>query len=95
MKKFAVIENGIVINLIIADSKEVAEILTLKECIESNEENNLGVGSHWSNDYNRYIPPSPFLSWVFDGQNWIPPVQYPEDSKNYFWDEESISWIEA
>ena len=44
MKKFAVIENGTVINLILAETKQLAEDLTMKECIESTEENNIVTG---------------------------------------------------
>lgn len=34
MKTFAVIENEIVINTIVADSKEIAEQVTEKNCVE-------------------------------------------------------------
>jgi hypothetical protein len=38
-----------------------------------------------------------YASWVFNEQScsFLPPVPYPEDGKQYFWDEESVSWIEV
>jgi hypothetical protein len=36
----------------------------------------------------------PFNSWILDLQNmtWRPPVPYPNDNKNYRWDEENKKW---
>jgi hypothetical protein len=48
MATYAVINNGIVENIIIADSKKVAEIVTEKLCVEYTEENPAGIG--WSYD---------------------------------------------
>jgi hypothetical protein len=39
MATFAVIENGIVENIIVADSKEIAEDATGKTCVEYTEKN--------------------------------------------------------
>lgn len=35
-------------------------------------------------------------SWVFDEETcaFKPPVAYPTDGKNYFWNEETTSWVE-
>jgi len=35
-----------------------------------------------------------FASWVFDevSLQWAPPVPYPQDGKEYWWDEETTSW---
>jgi hypothetical protein len=45
MAEYAVIENGIVVNTIIAENKEVAEMITQKTCIEfSVEAGEAGVG---------------------------------------------------
>ena len=35
-----------------------------------------------------------FASWVFDevSLQWAPPVPYPHDGKEYWWDEETTSW---
>lgn len=38
-----------------------------------------------------------YASWVFDPETctFNPPVPYPEDGKNYRWDEPSVSWKEV
>lgn len=39
--------------------------------------------------------PQPYPSWVWDEANgaWEAPNPYPDDGKDYIWDEEKISWI--
>ena len=39
----------------------------------------------------------PYPSWVgdIDTMSWQPPVPYPQDGKQYYWDEETINWAEA
>jgi hypothetical protein len=38
----------------------------------------------------------PYPSWVgdIDTMSWQPPVPYPQDDKQYYWDEPSVSWVE-
>lgn len=38
----------------------------------------------------------PYSSWVGDinTMSWQPPVPYPQDDKQYYWDEPSVSWKE-
>lgn len=50
MGNFAVIEDGIVTNLIVSDSKEVAESLTGKTCIEYFANNPAHIGLSYTND---------------------------------------------
>lgn len=44
MGKFAVIENGKVINTILADSKAIAEDVTGKTCVEYTDSNQAYIG---------------------------------------------------
>jgi len=44
MATFAVIDSNIVENVIVADTKEIAEEVTGKECIEYTEENPAQIG---------------------------------------------------
>jgi hypothetical protein len=39
----------------------------------------------------------PYPSWVGDlaTMGWNPPVSYPQDTKEYYWDEPTISWKEV
>jgi hypothetical protein len=52
----------------------------------------IGV-AYWN--FNRFVLPSPFPSWVFDENinDWTAPVPRP-DSSNWTWDEDSLSWVE-
>ena len=38
----------------------------------------------------------PYPSWVgdIDTMSWQPPFVYPQDEKQYYWDEPSVSWKE-
>ena len=49
MANFAVIENGIVTNVIVADSLEVAQEVTGKTCVESTVRNSASIGLGYSN----------------------------------------------
>jgi len=43
-----------------------------------------------------FIRPSPFPSWVIneDTVDWEAPTPYPDDGKDYYWDEDTTSWVE-
>ena len=47
MANYAVIENGTVINTIVADSQAIAEELTGLACTEYTEESPIGIGWFW------------------------------------------------
>lgn len=57
MANFAVISNGIVQNIIVADSKEIAEEATACMCVEYTLENPAGIGLKW-NDVDGFEQPS-------------------------------------
>lgn len=42
-----------------------------------------------------FIPPKPYPDWVLDTQTWlwIPPIPYPTDGKEYYWDQTTHTWI--
>jgi hypothetical protein len=96
MSNFAVVENGIVLNTIVANSKQIAEEVTGKTCIEFTTEP-ASIGHIW--DGEKFYPPQPYPSWS-KGPNsmWISPIPEPlfdpENPKSYNWDESTLSWIE-
>lgn len=57
--------------------------------------NYAGQGYMYDSTRDAFIPPKPYDSWTLDEDscNWVAPIKYPEDNKEYYWDEESISWI--
>jgi hypothetical protein len=94
---FAIIEDGIVVNTIIADSKAIAEEVTGLTCIEYTTEPAEPGGTYSDG---AFIARKPYPSWVTDGSSgWLAPVDYPEiDAENpkiYSWDEDSVSWVEV
>ena len=58
--------------------------------------NYAGIGFTYDADRDAFIPPQPFPSWVLDEATclWVAPVPYPEDNKEYTWDEDSQNWVE-
>lgn len=94
MAGYAVIENNVVVNVIEAESQEVAEQVTGKTCIEQTHENPLSIDWYWNEQYSKYIPPSIFSSWIYDGENWTAPTSMPvEEGKFFTWDDNTVSWV--
>lgn len=99
---YAVInEDGIVENIISADNPDASIALKLlipeaSEIILSTEQTGPAyIGGDFFSGQFRPIPP--FNSWVWDinKKSWKAPIDYPQDDKVYFWDDNTISWIEA
>jgi hypothetical protein len=91
---FAVIEDGIVTNVILADSKAFAEELTGKICVKYTEGDDVYNGGTY--DGVNFIAPQPFPSWILNSENvWESPVAYPIDGDPYFWNEETTSWVKV
>jgi hypothetical protein len=58
--------------------------------------NYAGTGMIYDPIRDAFFLPKPFESWVLNEETcqWEAPVAYPIDGKNYYWNEETISWIE-
>ena len=43
-----------------------------------------------------HLARQPYPSWVgdIDTMSWHAPVPYPQDDKQYYWDEPTVSWVE-
>lgn len=90
MADFAVVENNVVTNVVVADSTEVAEATTGRSVVPV--VNGIpGVG--WTRHNNSWREPSPFSSWVWDGSTWVPPFAPPNSEDHFEWDEEVDNWI--
>jgi len=57
--------------------------------------NYAGIGYNF--DGIGFFAPQPYPSWILDSETywWIPPVPYPNDGKDYVWDETTLSWVEV
>ena len=56
------------------------------------------VGYTYDKTLDAFIRPKPFASWVLDEETclWNPPIERPTDtSKNWKWDEDTVSFVEA
>lgn len=59
--------------------------------------NYAGVGYTYDAVRDAFIAPQPFPSWLLNEDTclWNAPVAYPDDGKPYYWDEDTLSWIEV
>lgn len=59
--------------------------------------NYAGLGFTYDLNLDGFIAPQPYPSWLLNQQTcqWEAPVPYPNDGKSYYWDEETLSWIEV
>jgi len=58
--------------------------------------NYAGIGYVYNEELDAFIPPKPYESWLLNDNTciWEPPVAYPDNTKIYSWDEDSLSWVE-
>jgi hypothetical protein len=49
----------------------------------------------WNEDIINWELQKPFNSWLLNQDNYyVSPTPYPSDDKQYYWDEETASWVE-
>lgn len=93
MANYSVIEGNKVINTIVADSAEIAAMLTEKEVVEVSE---FGPWIDWTRIDNNWVEPRPYSSWILNNQyKWEAPIVKPNDDKTYSWNENNLSWVEV
>ena len=56
--------------------------------------NYASVGYTYDETKDAFIAPKPYASWVLDDDTclWEAPVAYPDDDKEYEWNEDTTSW---
>ena len=54
------------------------------------------IGGTYDKTRDAFIPPKPYASWVLNEStcHWKAPSDYPNDGKDYNWDEDTTSWKE-
>jgi len=92
MPNFAVIDGNNVINTITAESKQIAEEVTGKPCIEYQSTDKAELGGTYNGT--KFFPKQPFPSYTLDEENaiWLAPVEYPKDGNFYIWNEDKLNW---
>jgi hypothetical protein len=58
--------------------------------------NYAGIGFTYDVVNDVFYGPQPYPSWTIGPPTWIwqPPVPYPDDGNQYYWDEATLSWVE-
>jgi hypothetical protein len=96
MPKFIKIENGVVIELIVADSVEF--------CIANHGEGSwsevteAGIGWIYLEDIDKVVPPKPYPSWILNEETlmWDSPKPFPDtdlDTTFWKWEESKGDWV--
>lgn len=59
--------------------------------------NYAGVGFTYDSTRDAFIAPKPFESWTLNDTSclWEAPVAYPDDGKEYIWNESITNWTEV
>ena len=59
--------------------------------------NYAGIGFKYDGARDAFIPLKPHASWTLNETTcqWEAPTVYPDDDKDYEWDEETKAWVEA
>jgi hypothetical protein len=58
--------------------------------------NYAGIGHQYDQTRDAFIAPKPYPSWILNEDTclWESPVAYPNDGKDYEWNEETTNWVE-
>lgn len=93
MITYAVHDGATVVNVIVAESPEIAS--TVSGDLEVLETNSGVPGIGWTLEPDGWRPPSPYASWVWDGSVWSAPLPMPDsnDTGWYVWDEDAQDWL--
>ena len=56
-----------------------------------------GISYTYDSARDAFIAPKPYASWSLneDTCKWEAPIAFPNDGKNYRWDEDLVNWIEV
>ena len=62
----------------------------------SSRKNHASIGFSYDKARDAFIPPQHFASWTLNESTclWEAPVTYPDDGKEYYWNEETTNWVE-
>ena len=111
MSHYAKVENGIVIQVIVAEQDVIDSGIFGSGWIQTSyntlggqhpqgrplRKNYAGVGFTYDSQRDAFIPPKPFNSWSLNENTclWVAPSNAPNDGKRYDWNEETLSWVEV
>jgi hypothetical protein len=91
MPNFAISDGSKIVNVIVSDSKKIAEEVTGLSAIKTDGE----PWIDWTLEEEGWRMPPPYPSWIWNSQEWEAPIPMPEkEGFWYSWNEESMSWDE-
>lgn len=97
MSIFARIQNGIVVDVIVANQSHIDTIAG--QWVEASETSEFrghytGIGHTYNEEHDVFYAPQPFPSWTISAPDWIwkSPSPIPTDEKKYYWDEPTLTW---
>jgi hypothetical protein len=109
MAHYAKVEDGVVTQVIVADTKEWCEANLGGTWVQTSyntqgnqhpegrplHKNYAGIGYTW--DGTGFAAPQPYASWTLDADTylWAAPTPMPTDGKLYTWDESTLTWTEV
>ena len=103
MSHFAKIDNNNIVTEVIVAEQDFINSGAVGDSflwIQTSYNNNFrkqtaGIGHTYDKVNDVFVKPQPYASWTLDASfNWQSPVEYPDDEKDYKWNEATISWAE-
>lgn len=110
MAHFAKIVEGVVEQVVVAESAEWCKVYLGGEWVQTSYnthggEHQLGgtplhknyAGIGFTFDGTGFAPPQPYDSWTLNSDSylWEAPTPMPEDGKLYNWNEKDLIWVEV
>jgi hypothetical protein len=78
-----------------ADTRQpVANQLIIQQAAGRQRKNYAGIGYRYDKERDAFIPPTPYPSWKLNENTclWDAPIPYPNDNKQYIWNETEQEW---
>lgn len=92
MSNYAIYENDEIVNIIVADSKDIAQEVTGKKAIEAVGKISIGWTLYEDGSWRPAAPYQSWTEWDAANQEWLPPTPKPSPTGDYYWDEDSLTW---
>ena len=103
MAYFALVQNGFVQQVIVAEQEFINGLHNANDWIETDSDahdgiglraNYAGIGYIYDQTNDVFYAPQPYPSWLLDSitWQWEAPVPYPTNGEYYTWDETTVSW---
>jgi len=92
MQKYAIIQNGIVVNSIEYETQPSNPPPAFDDTHLAVQSDIAGPGYTYADGV--FTAPQPYPSWTLVNNVWTAPTPMPTDEKPYIWDELTKSWLE-